>query len=55
MNAAERDNAMRIASKVLLLIAVIILALAAFGVGGSWPVGLVPLGLAVGFASFLVP
>lgn len=41
-------------SRVLVLIAVIIFVLAAFGVSFA-TVGLVPLGLAVFAASFLVP
>lgn len=40
-------------SKFLLLIAVILFVLAAFGV--TFPIGIVPLGLAVLAASFLVP
>ena len=40
-------------SRVLVLVAVVIFALAAFGVAA--PVGLVPLGLAVWSAAALVP
>lgn len=36
----------------LLLVAVVLLLLAAFGVGGGWPVSVVDLGLAIAFASF---
>jgi hypothetical protein len=43
------------ASKLLVLIAVICFALAAFGLGSLGPVSTVPLGLLFGFASFLVP
>lgn len=42
------------AKTVLMLAAVVIFSLAAFGVTFS-AVSLVPLGLAVGFAAFLVP
>jgi len=42
-------------SRLLVLIACIIFVLAAFGVGAGWPVGLVPLGLAVWAGSSLVP
>jgi len=42
-------------SRVLVLIAVIILVLAAFGVGSGWPVQLIPLGLAIWAAAQLVP
>ncbi len=42
-------------SRALVLVACIIFVLAAFGVGSGWPVGLVPLGLAVWCGSSLVP
>ena len=42
-------------SRLLVLIALVILVLAAFGVGAGWPVALVPLGLAIWAASQLVP
>lgn len=42
-------------SSLLVLLAIVIFVLAAFNVGAGWPVGLVPLGLAVFAASQLVP
>jgi len=42
-------------SRVLVLIAVIMFVLAAFGVGAGFPVLLVPLGLAIWAAASLVP
>lgn len=42
-------------SKVLILLAVIFFAIAAFGIGSLGPVSTVPLGLAFFAAGFLVP
>ena len=39
----------------LVLVAVIVFVLAAFGVGAGWPVLLVPIGLAIWAAASLIP
>jgi len=42
-------------SRALVLVAVIVFVLAAFGVGAGWPVLLVPIGLAIWAAASLIP
>jgi len=43
------------ASRAVLLLGIIIMVLAAFGVGDGLPVKLFELGVAIGFAASLVP